>query len=148
LAKELDTQTGETLDAGFQDEYQLEDLEITSSDYVVKTQIARFQENWEQLGDEFEVVETYSLSTMKSLQAGVDEVISFLGMEPCENSAKVPGNKTKHILFLAGTFVGGPEPVPVMAQSRMKFVEGTGVQMELTVRSTNDDISTLVASSL
>lgn len=33
-----------------------------------KTFINNFKEKWEQLGDEFEVIETYALSTMKNLQ--------------------------------------------------------------------------------
>jgi coatomer protein complex subunit gamma len=43
-------------------------LEVNTSDYVQKVFLQNFQEKWEEIGDEFEVVETYSLSTMKSLQ--------------------------------------------------------------------------------
>lgn len=32
----------------------------------------------------------------------VNNIISFLGMQPCERSDKVPENKNSHILFLAG----------------------------------------------
>ncbi len=38
--------------------------------------------------------------------------------------------------------------VPVVVRCRMKFVEGAGVQMELTVRSTSDDVSTAVAAAI
>ncbi len=32
----------------------------------------------------------------------VNNIISFLGMQPCERSDKVPENKNSHVLFLAG----------------------------------------------
>jgi hypothetical protein len=33
-----------------------------------KTYAGEFKEKWEEIGDEFEVVETYALSSVKSLQ--------------------------------------------------------------------------------
>lgn len=32
----------------------------------------------------------------------VNNIISFLGMQPCERSDKVPENKNSHVLFLGG----------------------------------------------
>jgi coatomer protein complex subunit gamma len=66
-SKEIDPSTGEPDDSGYDDEYKLEDLEVTTSDFMQKTFVPNFNEKWEAVGDEFEVVETYSLSTMKSL---------------------------------------------------------------------------------
>ena len=110
-----------------------------------KTYAGEFKEKWEEIGDEFEVVETYALSTVKSLQDGVNEITAFLGMHACDSSDKVPAKKSKHILFLSGTYIGG---IPVLAEARMRFAEGQGVQMQLTIRSTNDDVSTAIASSI
>ena len=36
------------------------------------------------------------------LTEAVGNIISFLGMQPCERSDKVPENKNSHVLFLAG----------------------------------------------
>ena len=66
-------------------------------------------------------------------------------MQACERTDQVSAKRSKHILLLSGNFLGG---VPVLARVRMKAVEGQGVQMELTVRSTNDDVSTTVASAI
>jgi len=145
IAKDVDPQSGEAEDNGYEDEYQLEDLEVTTADYMQLTFVPDFNQKWEELGDEFEVIETYALSTMKSLQAAVKEITEFLGMQPCERSDKVPAKKSKHILLLSGNFYGN---ISVLVRGRMKFVEGQGVQMELTVRSTSDDVSTLVASAI
>lgn len=121
------------------------------------------------MGDEFEVMEQFALSTMKTLPGmfqwsnknvisytnpcihslsldAVKEITEFLGMQPCDRSEQVLPKKTKHILYLSGNFLGD---IPVLVRCRMKAgAEGQGVQMEMTVRSTNDDVSTAVASAI
>ncbi len=72
--------------------------------------------------------------------------MKVVGMRPCDRSEKVPAKKSKHILLLAGNFVGG---IPVLVKCLMKTTEGvTGVQMQMTVRSGNDDVSTMIASAV
>jgi hypothetical protein len=75
----------------------------------------------------------------------VNDVIQFLGMQPVDRTDKVKPKATKHILLLAGNYLGG---TPVAVEAKMKLVEGQGVGMLMTVRSTNDDISTALASVL
>jgi len=145
-AREIDPSTGEAEEGGYEDEYQLEDVELTTADYVQRVNIpGTFQERWEEIGDEFEVVETYTLSTMKNLQDAVKEVSDQLGMLAVESSEKVPAKRTKHILYLSGNFIGNS---PVLCRVRMKLEEGQGVLLELTVRSSNDDVSTAIASAI
>ncbi len=146
ISKEIDPSTGEPEEPGYEDEYHLEELELGIADYMQRVYIENFQEKWQQLGDEFEVIETYALTSMKGLQDAVLELSKFLGMQPCDASEKVAAKKTKHTLLLAGTFQGG---VPVLTIIRMKTSEGVaGVQIEVTVRSTNDDVSTAVAGAI
>jgi len=106
--KEIDPQTGEPEPSGFEDEYQIEDLEISTSDYVQKTFVANFQEKWEELGPDAEVVEKYSLNTLKSLRDAVKEIGDYLGMQPCDRTDQVPPKRNKHILLLSGSFLGIP----------------------------------------
>jgi hypothetical protein len=35
------------------------------------------------------------------------EIVDYLGMQPCDGSDQVPPKKTKHALYLAGTFITG-----------------------------------------
>lgn len=65
-------------------------------------------------------------------------------MQPAERTDRVPAKRNKHVLYLSGNFIGD---VPVLVRARMKQAD-QGVQMELTVRSTNADVSTLVASAI
>jgi len=146
VVKEVDPSTGEVDDSGYEDEYQIEDIEVTISDYIKRTLSTTFQEEWDKLGEEGEAVATFNLSTMKTLQDAVQEISTFLGMQPIDRSDQVPSKKTKHVLFLAGRFVGD---IQVLARARMKQGESSqGVAMELTVRSLDKDLSTAIASAI
>ena len=66
--KEIDPTTGEPEETGFDDEYQVEDLELTGSDYVVPAFAGNFSHIWEQVGASGEEAEeTLVLSGLKSI---------------------------------------------------------------------------------
>jgi len=66
--KEIDPTTGEPEESGYDDEYQVEDLELTGSDYVIPTFAGNFNHIWEQVGAQGEEAEeTLQLSNMKSI---------------------------------------------------------------------------------
>ena len=67
-SKEIDPTTGEPEDSGYEDEYQVEDLELTGSDYVIPTFAGSFDHVWEQTGaNGEEESETLQLSNMKGI---------------------------------------------------------------------------------
>lgn len=67
-SKEIDPTTGEPEETGYEDEYQVEDLELTGSDYVIPTFAGSFDQVWDETGaDGEEVSETLQLSNMKSI---------------------------------------------------------------------------------
>lgn len=69
--KEIDPSTGEAEETGYEDEYQVENLDLNGSDYVVPTFASNFSNVWEQVGKSGEEeVETLQLSNVKSI-AGV-----------------------------------------------------------------------------
>lgn len=66
--KEIDPTTGEPEETGYDDEYQVEDLELTGSDYVVPAFAGNFNHIWEQVGASGEEAEeTLQLSGVKSI---------------------------------------------------------------------------------
>jgi coatomer protein complex subunit gamma len=66
--KEIDPTTGEPEETGYDDEYQVEDLELTGSDYVVPAFAGNFSHIWEQVGAAGEEAEeTLQLSGVKSI---------------------------------------------------------------------------------
>lgn len=67
-SKEIDPSTGEPEESGYDDEYQVEDLELTGSDYVIPTFAGSFDHIWEQTGaNGEEESETLQLSNMKGI---------------------------------------------------------------------------------
>ena len=67
-SKEIDPTTGEPDENGYEDEYQVEDLDLAGSDYVVPAFAGSFNHIWEQIGangDDAE--ETLQLSDSKSI---------------------------------------------------------------------------------
>jgi coatomer protein complex subunit gamma len=66
--KEIDPTTGEPEESGYDDEYQVEDLELNGSDYVIPTFAGNFNHIWEQVGAAGEEAEeTLQLSAVKSI---------------------------------------------------------------------------------
>merc|ERR1711997_836389 len=108
VVKDCDPSTGEPdCDEGYEDDYNLEDMELTVADYVQRTMKANFAA---------ELEDTYQLSNMKTLEEAVKQVSQYLGLQACERSDKVAEGKSSHALFLAGVFRGGHE---VLVRSKL-----------------------------
>lgn len=66
--KEIDPTTGEPEETGYDDEYQVEDLELTGADYVLPAFAGNFNHLWEQVGAVGEEAEeTLQLSGVNSI---------------------------------------------------------------------------------
>ena len=103
IVKDCDPNTGEPdSDEGYEDEYVLEDLEVSMSDFVQRAMKGNFLAAWEEMGAENELEDTYALSSMKTLEEAVKNIIQYLGLQPCERSDKIPEGKSSHALLLAG----------------------------------------------
>ena len=88
--------------SSYPDEYVLEDLDLSVADYVQRAMKANFPAAWEELGATNELEDTYALSSFKTLEEAVKNIVQFLGMQPCERSDKVPEGKSSHTLVMAG----------------------------------------------
>ncbi len=67
-SKEIDPTTGEPDESGYEDEYEVEDLELLGSDYIVPAFAGSFDHIWEQTGAHGEEAsETLQLSSTKSI---------------------------------------------------------------------------------
>ncbi|KAI3969838.1 hypothetical protein MKX01_038306 [Papaver californicum] len=132
IVKEVDPSTGEAEDDGVEDEYQLEDLEVGSADFMLKVGVSNFRNAWESMGEEYEKVDEYGLGVRESLAEAVNAVINILGMQPCEGTEVVPSNSRSHTCLLSGVFIGN-----LRVLVRLSFgIEGPKqVAMKLAVRS-------------
>ncbi|XP_036184568.1 coatomer subunit gamma-2 isoform X3 [Myotis myotis] len=141
--RDCDPDTGVPAEEGYDDEYVLEDLEVTVSDHIQKVLKPNFAAAWEEVGDTFEKQETFALSSTKTLQEAVNNIITFLGMQPCERSEKVPENKNSHSLYLAGVYRGGYDLLV-----RAKLALADGVTMQVTVRSKEETPVDVILASV
>ena len=66
-SREIDPTTGEPEEGGYEDEYQIEDIELNGTDYVLPAFAGSFDNIWSQLGVVDEASETLQLGNMKSI---------------------------------------------------------------------------------
>lgn len=166
-SKEIDPTTGEPEEGGYEDEYQVEDLELTGSDYVIPTFAGSFDHVWEQTGaNGEEESETLQLSNMKGITGmllphsrkclgryrmltqpivdATEQLISTLSLQPLEGTDVALSNST-HTLKLFGKTVSGGR---VAALIKMAFSSKTGVTTKITVRAEEEGVAPAVVASL
>jgi coatomer protein complex subunit gamma len=144
---QVDPVSGEEEGDSFEEEYPLEDLEISTSDFMAKVAVPDFRKAWESVGNANEVLEKFALQ-FKRMEEAVAAVIDFLGMQACDGTGVVnvnAGNKP-HMLHLSGVFVSG-EKVLARAQVVMQGENG-GVVLKIAVRSEDANVSRMVADCI
>jgi coatomer subunit gamma len=68
ISKEVDPSSGEPEEEGYEDEYQLEEVELGGgSDYIVPTYVT-FASEWEKMKGAANATETFALSAMESIK--------------------------------------------------------------------------------
>lgn len=144
IVKDCDPNTGEPdNDEGYQDEYELETVDVTVADHVQKVMKASFSASWEEVGAENELEDTYALS-MPSLEEAIKNIIQFMGMQPCERTERPPEGKNTHLLLLSGIYRGGHD---VLVKAKLAFNDG-GVAMQLTIRSSDSTVPQVIAQAV
>ncbi|GAX76799.1 hypothetical protein CEUSTIGMA_g4245.t1 [Chlamydomonas eustigma] len=139
--KEIDPSTGEAEEEGYDDEYQLEDLEILPADYVKPVVTANFRKSWEELNPDSERSDDYGLGQREGLQEAVEAVINTFGMQPCEGTEAVPPNARSHTVLMSGIFVGNQQ---VLVRLNFGIDASKQVAMKLVVRADTPEISDAV----
>ncbi|GJN08551.1 hypothetical protein PR202_ga26486 [Eleusine coracana subsp. coracana] len=135
----VDASTGEAEEDGVEDEYQIEDFEITAADYMLKVAVSNFRNAWENMDLDSERVDEYGLGVRESLAEAVSAVINILGMQPCERqqyqnfNLRIEKSALLDTLFMC-FFVGlgypvdlkygGTEVVPKNARSHTCLLSG------------------------
>ena len=146
----VDPNTGqvESGKKGFDEDFPLENLEMTTADFMAKVSVGDFRRSWESLGTEGEVLEKFALQ-FKKLEDAIVAVTDFLGMQAVDGTAVVPSEvislKKPHVLHLSGVFVGN---VSVLVRAQLQVDDATGVVLKLAVRSPSKDVSQLVAECI
>ncbi|KKK20864.1 hypothetical protein P175DRAFT_0472030 [Aspergillus ochraceoroseus IBT 24754] len=144
-SKEIDPTSGEPEESGYDDEYQVEDLELTGSDYVIPTFAGSFDHVWEQTGaNGEEVSETLQLSNMKGITDATEQLISALSLQPLEGTDVALGTSTHTLKLFGKTVLGGR----VAALIKMAYSSKSGVTTKITVRAEEEGVASAVIASL
>ncbi|KAL1631852.1 coatomer subunit gamma [Neofusicoccum ribis] len=142
--KEIDPSTNEPEEGGYEDEYQVEDLDLNGADYIVPAYAGSFDNVWEQSSAGEEATETLQLSALKSIQDAVEQIPKALSLQPLEGT-DVALNTSTHTLKLYGKTVTGGK---VASQVRMAYSAKAGVTMKIEVRSEEEGVASLVVNSV
>lgn len=132
---------------GYDEEYPLESLEISTRDFMAKVPVADFRKMWEQMGSDGEVLEKFGLP-FKKIDEAVTAVIEYLGMQPADGTGVLPAgeeSKKVHSLHLSGVFLGN---VQVLVRAMLSLDDKVGIVLKIAVRSADSDISRLVADCI
>ncbi|MCJ1456469.1 coatomer subunit gamma [Mycoblastus sanguinarius] len=144
-SKEIDPTTGEPDESGYEDEYQVGDLELTGSDYVSPAFAGSFDHAWEQTGaNGDEASETLQLTSTKSISDGTEQLTKALSLQPLDGTDVTLSTST-HTLKLYGKTLGGGK---VAALVRMAYSAKSGVTTKITVRSEEEGVAALLVGSV
>jgi coatomer protein complex subunit gamma len=133
-------------DLGYDDDYPVENVVITTGDYMFPKGLTQFKSVWEQLAAQgVEVAERITLN-FKTLEAAVDYIIQTLNMEPCDKTGRVEADGRGHTILLSGTFVGGHMAV-VKALVGLAPQQGC-VAARISCRSKSNAVCTAVTRAL
>jgi len=144
IVKDMDPDTGDVDEDGYQDTYALDDVDITVADYMIPVDKSNFAAAWKELDDAPGTLEeTLELPNLQDIEEAVSKIVGILGMKPCEKSDRVKAGKNTHVLYLAGVYVGG---IGVLARARLAFDEH--VTLKLAVRSESEELATLIGNAL
>jgi coatomer protein complex subunit gamma len=142
--REIDPTNGEPEEGGYEDDYQIEDLDLNGADYVLPAFAGSFDTVWNALDGKEEAEETLQLSAAKGIQEAVELLVKTLGMQPLEGSEVALSGST-HSLRLCGRSVLGGR---VAGNVRMAYSAKSGVTVKVVVRSEEEGLAGLVVGSV
>lgn len=145
---QVDPATGEVeSEDSFDEDFPMEALDITVSDYMSRVNLGDFRRGWDQMDVEHEVLEKFALQ-FKKIDDAVAAVQNLLGMQAVDNTNVIPaseGSKKPHILHLSGVFLGN---IQVLARAHVQPSDANSVVLKIAVRSGDKDVSQLVADCI
>jgi coatomer protein complex subunit gamma len=144
--RNVDTETREAEDTDLadleEDEYDLQEFRVNVTDFVRRTPVSSFKEEWDKLENE-EYGDTAQYATGKSLQECVDEVVQLVGMAPM-NDTKIT-KKNNHSLYFSGKFTNGK---CVLLAVQLALSKEDVVMIKVASRSEDETIRQLMANIL
>jgi coatomer protein complex subunit gamma len=140
----VDPISGEDEGEPMEEEYPLEDLEVFTADFVVKTSLGDFRKEWDVLGKKNEILQKFGLSENK-IENAAEAVIDCMGMQPCDGTGVIKPGAKQHMLHLSGTFLGG---IKVLARCQIALQGNAASILKMAIRSERHDVSKLISDCI
>jgi coatomer subunit gamma len=126
------------------EDYPVNDVEVSTADFVAKVPVADFRSAWEAMGAEGEVLESFTLA-FKTVGEAVSAIIDTIGLAPCEGSGQVKAGTNKHQALLAGVFLGD---VKVFARLQVTLDASSGCVLKISIRAPEKELSEMLMSCI
>ena len=137
---------GEETGDSYEEEYSLEKVSLSTSDFIAKVDVPDFRMAWERLGVDNEIVEKFLLS-FKTLNEATQAILELLGMQVCDNTDTITSTNKPQVLHLSGVYLGGKS---VLVRARLSAVkdESPGILLQIAIRSEDKAQSRIVLDSI
>ncbi|CAE8603112.1 unnamed protein product [Polarella glacialis] len=134
-------------DLGYEDDYPVEHVTITTGDFIAPKpiQAGQFKSVWEQLTAQgVEATQKLALN-FKTLEAAVEYITTTLNMAACDNTGKVEMGVRGHTLLLSGNFLAGQM---CLVKALVGMDPERGCVAKISVRAKNEAVCQVVSSAL
>merc|ERR1712194_794733 len=133
----------ETDDEGYEDDYQVDEVELTAADFVNPVPVTDFRGMSTSLGEHeaFESKEQFILS-LPTMKDACDYLVKKLGLAPCEGTQRVAEGASDHSLLLSGVTI---DEGAMLVRVMMKANAGA-VQVRLMARASNAVLTSAIAA--
>mmetsp|Transcript_10309 Transcript_10309/g.24194 ORF Transcript_10309/g.24194 Transcript_10309/m.24194 type:complete len:892 (-) Transcript_10309:115-2790(-) len=132
VQKEVDPQTGEVFPDGEEEEYPLDELEVTLSDFVRPLPLPDFRAAWDAMVADNDVTQVFRLDKHKAISDAVTAIADALGMDAADNSNSVSAAARTHRLLLSGTLIGEHA---ALVRADLRVSPNNAIEMKLAIRS-------------
>lgn len=130
----------------YEDEYPLEDFNLTFTDYMVPQYLPKgsFVQNWDGFQTK-EIAATYQLN-YPNTQAAAKEIQKHFGLAVCEGEQEDPSKKTNlNTCYLSGSYLGQER---VLVICIIGFDTKKGCLMKLRVKCKDEEVGDSIANSV
>lgn len=131
---QIDTSTGDEEGEPYDEEYPIDAVVISPSDFIVKTTSLDFRKEWDELGNEHEILQKYGLQE-KSIEGAARTVIECMHMQTCDGTGTIAPSAMQHMLHLSGTFIGG---IKTLVRCQLSS-SSNGIVLKMAIRAETQD---------
>jgi coatomer protein complex subunit gamma len=131
---QIDASTGDEEGEPYDEEYPIDAVEISPSDFISKITSLDFRKDWDELGNKHEILQRFVLQE-NSVDSAAKAVIECFHMQTCDGTGIIDPSTKQHILHLSGAFMGGDKTL-VRCQLSLS---PNGIVLKMAIRAESQE---------